>query len=106
MVEGNGDIAVTVPVTWQVISYPVAVGATPGLTATFRTATTHVARGLAVGGVLGDDVPGRSERGSLEGGQHDVENVLHLMNRFIYPEPGFPGQSQDLAPFPPGAEGC
>jgi hypothetical protein len=35
--------------------------------------------------------------------------MFFIMNRFIYPEPDFPDQSQDLAPFLPGRgleEGC
>ena len=41
-----------------------------------------------------------------EGGVKTVDNVLHVL-RFIYPNPDFPDQSQDLAPFPPErGEGC
>ena len=36
----------------------------------------------------------------------NVGDVFHVL-RFIYPDPDFPDQSQDLAPFPPGREeGC
>jgi hypothetical protein len=34
-----------------------------------------------------------------------MSTMFFIINRFIYPEPDFPGQSQDLAPFPPKGMG-
>jgi len=65
------------PVTWQVISYPVADGATPESAATFLTATTHAILSLGLRDELGDGVSDPGERRMLPGGQQNVDNVLH-----------------------------
>ena len=34
-----------------------------------------------------------------------MSTIVFIIDRFIYPEPDFPDQSQDLAPFPRGGGG-
>lgn len=46
----------------------------------------------------------RLETIQAQGSVKNVDDVLHFF-RFIYPDPDFPDQSQDLAPFPPGGGG-
>ena len=46
----------------------------------------------------------RLETVQVQSSVKNVDNLLHFF-RFIYPDPDFPDQSQDLAPFPPGGGG-